>query len=248
MKEKIELSVIGTVSSCFKQKFGVPRQSLITNADAIITLAPQVQPEISLQGLDEFSYVWIIYHFHKNSNERFHAKVHPPRMGGESQGLFATRSPHRPNPIGLSLVKLEKIEGNEVFVSGVDFIEGTPILDIKPYLPEVESRPFAKSGWLKSVNLPDVKVEFAEAAKQELEAVIGGAGADKTRELISSLVALDPRPNLYKGSEGKESKYREDHVFRLHDLDITFRFESADLAQVIKIQKINNELHNPELS
>ncbi len=137
---QINLSIIGHVESCYKDKFGTPRQpGLVPLAQGKIWIDSKWQPEISLQGLQGFSYVWVVFLFHQNTNSRFHAKVHPPRLGGDSVGVFATRSPHRPNPIGLSLLKLESVQSDHIVVSGLDLVEGTPVLDIKPYLVDIES-------------------------------------------------------------------------------------------------------------
>jgi tRNA-Thr(GGU) m(6)t(6)A37 methyltransferase TsaA len=132
-------------------------------AEGKILIDAKWQPEISLQGLQGFSYVWVIFLFHKNTNQRFHAKVHPPRLGGDSMGVFATRSPHRPNPIGLSLLKLESVQSDHLVVSGLDLIEGTPILDIKPYLSEVEGPLKTQPANSTSINY---KMEFANATSE----------------------------------------------------------------------------------
>ena len=130
---------IGYIESCFKDKFGTPRQpGLVKKAWAKLKIRADLQPEESLQGLEGFSHVWLIWVFHQNKVSRYHAKVHPPRLGGKSMGLFATRTPHRPNPIGLSLVEIVRVEKDGIVVSGADLVDGTPILDIKPYLQEVE--------------------------------------------------------------------------------------------------------------
>ncbi|GFU04886.1 hypothetical protein NPIL_8641 [Nephila pilipes] len=129
---------IGFISSCFKSKNGIPRQpSLCPKAKGTLTIQKSIftNPEHSLIGLEEFSHVWIIFIFHKNGHDSVKAKVHPPRLNGSSVGVFSTRSPHRPCSIGLSLTKLDKIEGNTLILSGLDLLDGTPVLDIKPYIP-----------------------------------------------------------------------------------------------------------------
>src|SRR5262245_41456117 len=106
----ISMKPIGYVKSCYRDKFGTPRQpSLSPLSTAEICIDKQWQPESALSGLDGFSHLWVIFQFHQNNQSRYHAKVHPPRMGGEPIGVFATRSPHRPNAIGMSVVKIEKI-------------------------------------------------------------------------------------------------------------------------------------------
>lgn len=134
---------IGFIKSWFKCKNGTPRQPTVcpeTKAFLQIEKSVFSNPEHSLIGLEEFSYVWILFVFHENkSHGSFHkTKVHPPRLNGTSVGVFSTRSPHRHNAIGLSLTKLEKVEGDTLFLSGVDMLDGTPVLDIKPFIPSYD--------------------------------------------------------------------------------------------------------------
>ncbi|CAL1290994.1 unnamed protein product [Larinioides sclopetarius] len=133
------MTPVGFISSCFKTKNGIPRQpSLCLAAKGTLTIEKRIfsNPEHSLIGLKEFSHIWILFVFHENgSHTAVKAKVHPPRLNGTSVGVFSTRSPHRPCPIGLSLTKLDKIEGSTLFLSGIDLLDGTPVLDIKPYIP-----------------------------------------------------------------------------------------------------------------
>ncbi|XP_022100829.1 tRNA (adenine(37)-N6)-methyltransferase-like isoform X2 [Acanthaster planci] len=140
---KLSGSPIGFIQSCFKSKNGTPRQpSVCAFSRAKLRVLKEVfpNPEHSIQGLAEFSHVWILFIFHKNGDRKFtKAKVKPPRLDGDKVGVFATRSPHRPNPIGLTLAKLDRIEGNTLHLSGVDIIDGTPVLDIKPYVPSYDN-------------------------------------------------------------------------------------------------------------
>ena len=233
---------IGFIESCFKDKFGTPRQpGLVKNAWARLKIRAELQPEEALQGLEGFSHVWLIWVFHQNKVSRYHAKVHPPRMGGKSIGLFATRTPHRPNPIGLSLVELIKVEKDGIIVSGADLVDGTPILDIKPYLPEVESIPNAKTGWTSEVSKNEIQVEFTESALTLL-AQWQQRNPDKPlREVIEQTLKLDPRPVVYRGYEsGEESPYRNKHAVRLFDGDVHFQFESPTLVRVFDILFTHN--------
>ena len=162
-----EMKSIGIVESCFPDKFGTPRQpGLATESRAFLRLNKEVQPELSLEGLSGFSHLWVIFVFHKNNSARFHAKVHPPRLNGKTVGLFASRSPHRPNPIGLSLVKIEKFEVTGIWVRGVDIIDQTPILDLKPYLPAIESKPEATSGWVESTEKVNIEITWSNNAQE----------------------------------------------------------------------------------
>ncbi|MBN3303821.1 TRMO methyltransferase, partial [Amia calva] len=133
---------IGYIESCFSAKNGTPRQPTICSLSrASLQIRKSVfnNPEHSLLGLDQYSHVWIIFLFHKNGHLNYKAKVKPPRLNGLKTGVFSTRSPHRPNAIGLTLARLESITGDTLHLSGVDMIAGTPILDIKPYIPDYDS-------------------------------------------------------------------------------------------------------------
>ena len=126
---------IGFLESCFREKFGTPRQSgFVQSAKAKLTLINSINSS-SLEGLEEFSHVWVIFVFHAGSEEynAQKAKIKPPKLEGKKMGVYATRSPHRFNPIGLSIAKLDRIDDRTVHLSGIDLIHGTPVLDIKPY-------------------------------------------------------------------------------------------------------------------
>lgn len=137
----LEMSPIGVVNSWYPEKRGTPRQPGVSgSARGKLTLYNTVftNPEHALEGLEEYSHMWILFHFHKNDSTHVKAKVAPPRLNGARTGVFATRSPHRPCPIGLSLVQIDKVEGGVVYFSGVDMVDGTPVLDIKPYIPQYD--------------------------------------------------------------------------------------------------------------
>lgn len=235
----IEIQTIGVIESCFRDRFGTPRQSgLIKASTAKLILNKSLQPESSLQGLSDYSHLWVIFHFHLNTNLQFHPKVHPPRLGGQSIGLFATRSPHRPNPIGLSLCKIEEIRNNEIFLSGIDFVDGTPVLDIKPYLPEVEALTEAKGGWTDHLVAAPVEVRFSEQAAMDLYLWSKRYPREQImlENLVRQTIVCDPRPNLYKGYEGEQSKYRNTHAVRLYEGDVHFQFLSATEVEVFQIK------------
>jgi len=137
---------IGWLRSCYRRRFGTPRQGTVVHGGrATLKLTSECNPLMSTCNLSDYSHVWLIYIFHENTNlgtkTQVKSKVRPPRLGGEKVGLFSTRTPHRPNPIGLSLVRLQKIEKGVLHFSGLDLIDGTPILDVKPYLPSSDSIP-----------------------------------------------------------------------------------------------------------
>ncbi|ROL42736.1 tRNA (adenine(37)-N6)-methyltransferase [Anabarilius grahami] len=138
----IQTVPIGYISSCFAVKTGTPRQPTVCSASrASLKIEPSVfnNPEHSLVGLEQYSHIWIIFLFHKNGQMSYKAKVKPPRLNGQRVGVYSTRSPHRPNALGLTLAKLERIAGDTLHLSGVDIIAGTPVLDIKPYIPDYDS-------------------------------------------------------------------------------------------------------------
>jgi len=237
-----KLSAIGTVQSCYKQKFGTPRQSqLVTESFAKIKLFNHIQPELSLQGLEGFSHCWVLFYFHKNSDARFHAKIHPPKKEGESIGLFATRSPHRPNPIGLSLVKIEEVLKDGILISGLDIIDETPVLDIKPYLPHFESIPAAKCGWVDQVAKNTIQVHWSEVAEQKVQEWQNESEFQtgiSFKKLIEQTLSQDPRPLVYKGYEGKESEYKNEHAMIILDRDVHFKFLDSVKVLITEIKNI----------
>ncbi|XP_049576295.1 tRNA (adenine(37)-N6)-methyltransferase [Syngnathus scovelli] len=139
---KIQTLPIGYIHSCFSEKNGTPRQPTVCGSSrAELRLQHSVfnNPEHALLGLEQFSHIWVIFLFHKNGHLSHKAKVKPPRLNGERVGLYSTRSPHRPNALGLTLAKLDKIVGDTILLSDIDMIAGTPVLDIKPYIPDYDS-------------------------------------------------------------------------------------------------------------
>ena len=231
--QSIQMTPIGVVKSCFKDRFGTPRQSdLVPSAEAWIELDARVQPEFSLEGLAGFTHVWVIFHFHKNTNQKFTAKVHPPRLDGESIGVYASRSPHRPNAIGLSLVEIRGVETHRIKIGGHDLIDGTPVLDLKPYLKENESKPLAKSGWGEgkpySANLD---VRWSPEALGFIEKHL--TEVSSFQKLVNETLTLDPRPQVYKG-EGQT--LREKHAVRFDDLDVHFDFPDTKTVQVVEVK------------
>lgn len=235
-QEPFSFSAIGSIESCYKDRFAVPRQpGLVKSSTAKLVLRKDLQPQQSLMGLEGFSHIWIIFVFHANHVSRFHAKVHPPRLNGESMGLFATRTPHRPNPIGLSLVQLDKIENGVLYLSGIDLMEGTPVLDIKPYMKSVESVPDSKEGWVCGQIESSIHVDYTSEALMHLSEWQLRKSDVNLMEIITQTLQLDPRPKVYKSEGGESSKYKDSHAFRLYDGDIHFRFVDSSTVEVFKI-------------
>ncbi len=187
------LEVIGVLESCFREKFGTPRQPhLVPGSFARLKIHSRYSPEHSLAGLSEFSHVWLLSWFHLSTNKTFHPKIHPPRLRGGKIGVFASRSPHRPNPLGLSLTRLVRVEKDTLYLSGIDLIDGTPILDIKPYLPISDVAAAPLSGWVPLNAFPELKVDFSAQALRAL-ALFDPGGSGDTARLIADTLRHDPR-------------------------------------------------------
>jgi tRNA-Thr(GGU) m(6)t(6)A37 methyltransferase TsaA len=191
---------IGIVHSPFKEKFSIPRQPGLTNIESTIELLSPFNRMEALQGLKEFSHLWIIFDFHQiERSDNLSLTVRPPRLGGNKRlGVFATRSPNRPNQLGLSLVKLVEIKGTQLIISGGDFLDQTPVYDIKPYLKEIESIPDAVSGWTQDLITDRLKVDFHCECEEILKLK------------ITEVLALDPRPTYHEdGYKQYGSRYEQ---------------------------------------
>ena len=232
---KYEFEPIGLIETPFKERFGTPRQpSLVPSSWGVLRLRAGLNLYGSLEGLAGFSHAWLIFVFHENQNKMVRAKIHPPRLEGAKMGLFATRTPHRPNPIGLSAVKIEKVEDNVVYFSGVDLVDGTPILDLKPYLPSSDSLPDALAGWTSIRPERFVQVQFTEGALADLTRLTSERAA-RFQAAIREMLELDPRPVFYRGTVERPNPYTDLYGFRFDDLNIVYRM-TADVAEVLEIQ------------
>lgn len=194
------LKVIARVETDFPEKFGIPRQSgLVPEARGTIVFEPEYRSRDALKGLEGFDYLWLLWKFEVPEREGFAATVKPPRLGGNTHmGVFATRSPFRPNPIGLSSVKIEEIRpqterGPLLLVSGVDLRNGTPVYDIKPYLPFADSHPEARGGFADEKKDYRLHVEFPG----ELLEVF----SPERQRAVLELLAQDPRPSYQNDPE-----------------------------------------------
>lgn len=194
MSEQIQVKPIAHIHNDFTAKFGVPRQSGLTpQVRSVIIFEPEYRVPEAFRGLDGFSHIWLIWQFSKAVRKEWSPTVRPPRLGGNTRmGVFATRSPFRPNAIGLSCVKLEEVvlegkDGPELYVSGADLMDGTPILDVKPYLPYADSIPGATGGFATPYAGYGLEVFFPEA-------LLDRVAAEK-REGLISVLAQDPRPS-----------------------------------------------------
>ncbi|MBF0196079.1 MAG: tRNA (N6-threonylcarbamoyladenosine(37)-N6)-methyltransferase TrmO [Planctomycetes bacterium] len=230
----VNLRVMGEIETCFKEKFGIPRQSgLVKHARGRIILQQCDEIKEALHGIETYSHLWIIYLFHANQKENWSPRVRPPRLGGnKSIGVFASRSPYRPNPIGLSVCKLERVIKNSskeiiIELSGVDMLCGTPVLDIKPYIEYSDSISNTQASLLKT-DWERLEVIFEDKAAQkciELEAV-----HKDYKKLLIDCLKEDPRP-AYKKGKPDQSVYG----MHLYESNIRFRIE-GELCFVLDIE------------
>lgn len=196
----MEIEIIARIHTDFPEKFGIPRQSgLVSELTGEIVFEPKYRNPDALRGIEGFSHLWLIWEFSEVKQERWSATVRPPRLGGNARmGVFATRSPFRPNPLGLSCVKLDGVEYDEirgpvVRVSGVDMLDGTPIYDIKPYVPHADLRADAVGGFSDAYRDYAVKVEFPETLLAKVP--------EEKRGALLGVLAGDPRPSYQDDPE-----------------------------------------------
>lgn len=187
-----DITPIAHIETPFAEKFGVPRQSGVADCSGRIVFAPAYRDPAALRGLEEFSHIWLIWQFDRALRQGWSPTVRPPRLGGNARmGVFATRSPFRPNALGLSSVRLDRVEldpalGPVLHVSGADLMDGTPIFDIKPYLPYTDSHPQAAGGFTDGLAHAPLTVECSPALLEHIPA--------DSREGLLGVLAGDPRP------------------------------------------------------
>lgn len=222
------MKVIARIQSAFPEKFGIPRQSgLVEELGARIVFEPEYRCQEALRGLEEFSHIWLIWEFSEAVRKEWVPTVRPPRLGGNQRmGVFATRSPYRPNPIGLSCVKLDRIEshptlGPVIYVLGADLMDGTPIYDIKPYLPYADCRPDAAGGFAAQKPEEKLQVDIPEdlltvASKEVMTALRG-------------VLAQDPRP-AYQNDPNRS------YGLSFAGLEVRFKVD-GNLLTVYEIEK-----------
>lgn len=227
------MEYIGYIHTQFPEKFGIPRQSgLVEDAIGEIIFEPKFRNPDAVKGIEEFSHLWLLWDFSKAHQEEFHATVAPPRLGGkERRGVFATRSPFRPNSIGLSCVKLlgvclDEQKGPVLTVSGVDLLDGTPLYDIKPYLPYADAHPDARGGFGEAHKDAGIPVVFPPELLAELP--------EKLQGTVMDVLAQDPRAAYNK---------KPDYVYGMAFADYDIRFTVADgVLTVREVQKRNGNL------
>ena len=200
MSDAVSMQVIAHMRSPFPAKFGIPRQSgLVESLRSTIVFTPDYRNPDALRGLEGFSHLWVIWSFSQAVRKDWSPTVRPPRLGGNTRmGVFATRSPFRPNPIGLSSVKLEAIEqdpklGPVIHVTGADLLDGTPIFDLKPYLPYTDSHPDALGGFTESYRGYRLEVDFPQPLLEKVPV--------SARDALIGVLAQDPRPSYQDDPE-----------------------------------------------
>ncbi len=223
MSNEIQIKPIAYIRTALPEKFGVPRQSgLVDGFTGRLELLPEYKDANILRGLSGFSHIWLIWGFSENTG--WSATVRPPRLGGnERVGVFASRSPFRPNPLGLSSVKIIDIDESAGIItfSGADMVDNTPVYDIKPYLPYTDSHPEALSGFAKTDKDGDLTVSFScenPFSKEETDALKG-------------LISQDPRPQY----QDDERIYRM--TFNNYNIGFFIKDGTATITEIIMLDR-----------
>lgn len=212
INDNYSFTAIGSVESPFKDKYGVPRQpSLAQNIKGRIVLKKDPDLVTAIKDLNGYSHLWVVFVFHKHGGKNWKPSIRPPRLGGRQKvGILSSRSPHRPNPIGISVVQfhgIDELSDDQVAlnISGMDLIDGTPVLDIKPYLPYTDAVPHAEVGWSKNT-AQIVPVTFSE---QALAVIQQHTDSRELSDCITQVLELDPRPG-YQQRENPVSDEKSD--------------------------------------
>ena len=218
----MEIHPIAYIRSDFKEKFGIPRQSgLVEALRASIVFEPPYRVPDAVRGLEEFSHIWLLWEFSRARRENWSPTVRPPRLGGNQRvGVFATRSPFRPNSLGLSAVRLDAVEtdtptGPVLHVSGADLLDGTPIYDVKPYIPYADAYPDASGGFAGRIERRLLTVDCPPALLERVP--------EEKREALLAVLAQDPRPS-YQDDPGRV------YGMAFADLQVRFRVEGERLT------------------
>ncbi|MCH7418524.1 tRNA (N6-threonylcarbamoyladenosine(37)-N6)-methyltransferase TrmO [Pseudomonas mosselii] len=223
------VSPVGIVRSCFKEKFAIPRQpQLAPAARGVLELLPPFDQGDAVEGLEQVSHVWLLFLFHQALEDKPRLKVRPPRLGGnKSMGVFATRATHRPNGIGQSVVRLEGVEPGRLLLSGIDLLDGTPVLDIKPYVPYADS--VAEASNLMASDAPEpIRVQWSESALPQAHTHALRLG-EPLVELIEQCLAQDPRP-AYQVPPPERV-----YGVKFWDVQVRWHYPQPDVIQVLEV-------------
>jgi tRNA (adenine37-N6)-methyltransferase len=236
-----EFAPIGVIRTAFAEKFGIPRQpGMVSEAKGVIELDRHPFFKLAVDKLETFSHLWIVFVFHEHGARDWKPSIRPPRLGGRKRvGVLASRSPHRPNPIGLSADKLERIDltdpkGARIYVSGVDLLDGTPILDVKPYIPFADSIPSANAGWAAEP-IEKFPVEFTAKAIPSLERHEKRLRLEKKddsidlKRIVVEMLELDPRPASLKRKlpPTEDASHGLRFAFTLFDFDVKWEIRNG---------------------
>ena len=237
INNKIEFNIIGRVNSPYKEKFAIPRQpGLVSAAKGTITLIGDANNSELVRELAQFSHIWVLFIFHGTQEQGWKPLVRPPRLGGNKKiGVLATRSTFRPNPIGMSVVKLDRvnIENKQVtlHISAIDLLDKTPIVDIKPYVPYSDSIPHANAGFAQTQPSANLQITFSQQAQITLTKYSNSF--PDLALFIEQVLAQDPRP-AYKQGKSDDKIYG----MNLYDFNIQWKmldFENSEITQITRL-------------
>lgn len=236
--QSYQLTPVGYIESCYKEKFGIPRQPGLVLSPATIKIDSFYANDEAFRELENFSHIWVIFIFHKAISEEWKPTVRPPRLGGNKRiGVFASRSMFRPNPVGLSVVELKSIERKDntivLNIVGGDFLDATPVIDIKPYLPYADAIVNAKAGY--AATKPEVRfnVVFSNEAITQIKQyeVI----YPQLKLLITDILQLDPRPAY------QDKQQKNDYSMKLYDFDLKWKIENDEVV-VTALELLSNSI------
>ena len=240
MTDSVTLNVIATVDSPYKEKFAIPRQpGIVSAAQGQLRLKGSANNIELVRGLEQFSHIWLLFVFHGTQAQGWKPLVRPPRLGGNKKlGVLATRSTFRPNPIGMSVVKLDRIEHQltthkesqvVLHISELDLLDGTPIVDIKPYVPYADIIEDAHGGYAHQQPSNDIHIIFTDASATIIEENL--TSYPTLRLLIEQVLSQDPRP-AYKQQSTDDKIYG----MTLHEFNIQWQFDGGDIIKVLSVE------------
>jgi len=235
--QSFKFDAIGIIESPYREKFAIPRQpNLVSAAKGKVVLIGAANNHELVRDIEQFSHLWLLFVFHGTQAQGWKPLVRPPRLGGNKKtGVFATRSTFRPNPIGMSVVTLDKVittkQQTVLHISGLDLLDGTPIVDIKPYVPYSDAIINAGAGFAQEQPDTALSIVFSEQAKMALTEY-----KQRDSELalfIEQVLKQDPRP-AYKQGKNDDKVYG----MNLYDLNIQWQLTSLNTVLVLNITHV----------